>query len=1341
MTKFLSLFLCGLITANADLVAHYALDETDTTTNIVQDSLEQNDGILIGSSSPAKDFKAVHGTGYDFPLRSGFRVNPSPEVQPTDQFTITWWFRPTTLNAFDRFYETLSGTGKNGSGIRIDLGGNGRQVRALLRDGNGSTDTAVTSPLTLTTGAWYFFALRYDSLNNFCKVTVLRDNGGDITTSNISASTTTKTSLGTDTITHNTGVFFAADDAGVASSNDFGGAMDDIAIFQTKDDFGVLSDTDLAKVFNNGALAFDPPAPRPTINSFTTNLSGFNSGDSVVLRWDTTGADSVEITPDVGPVNATGSANFTARFTEIYTLTATNVEGATSATVQITVDGLALAPQISEFVASNSSFDDGDGNSNDWIEIHNRNTTPFDISGYHLTDDPANMTKWSFPTNTILDGNEYFVVFASGSDKPDSAGNLHTSFNLSANGEYLALISPDGTTIVQEFPPTYPPQKNDTSYTSKGFLPLPSPGSPNTGIAQQGYVRDTTFDVDRGHYKEPFDVTIETGTPDSKIYYTLDGTHPTPNNGSLYSGPITISTTTILRAAGFKDNFIPTNVDTQSYIFLNDIVNQSNNPPNTTSMWAGRIADYEMDPQIVDDPKYADKIIPALQKFPSLSLTIAPDDFYGPNGIYQNPQSEGSLWERPVSAELISHDDSESGFKINAGLRVQGGSSRNPDTPKHSMSLRFRTQYGAGKLRYPLYRNSPKGRKATRKFDTLQLRSNYNYGFSHRHFWQCDKAQYNRDQFTNDVFMELGNIGVHGRWTHLYINGIYWGLYHLHERPDQDFMEAYFGGEDEDYDAINKGQAQFGSTARYNTMASISRNNIASNSVYEILQSHLDIDSFIDYMILNFFIGNNDWDGNNWRAAGMGPTGVPFHYFPWDSEFAISTARNSPAYLNIAGALNINVTGRNNRNNRASGIHQDLTKNAEYRLRFADRAHSALFNNGPLSSTGATAIWRRRSDEMDDAIVAESARWGDYRRDVQSAGGWQKSNYELYTKDDQYLATQEYIIETYLQQRPEILLNQLRARNLYPSVAAPVYSQTGNSLTIENPNGAGSIFYTTDGSDPRDPSASTYSNAVTLATSATYKSRVLKNGVWSALQLADIITGTPADATNLVISELYYNEPGSAEENEFVELTNISNNEIDLSNLTFSTGLTYTFPLNTILSPGGRLTIGTNDYGGSLDNAGENITLTDASGTIIESFNFDDTPPWPQASDGEGFSLVRISPSSQLDPNLPSSWRASTTVGGNPGGSDATIFSGGDLITYALQDKKLTPTKTGIKAPKNLAADDLIQEVQISTDLKNWATLSDPTQESLPEDGFTIETYEVEPITQTTFYRLKVTIR
>ena len=589
--------------------------------------------------------------------------------------------------------------------------------------------------------------------------------------------------------------------------------------------------------------------------------------------------------------------------------------------------------------------------------------------------------------------------------------------------------------------------------------------------------------------------------------------------------------------------------------------------------------------------------------------------------------------------------------------------------------------------------------------------------------------------------MEMGNTGVHGRWTHLYINGVYWGLYHLHERPDQDFMESYFGGEDDDYDAINKGQAQSGSTTRYNAMASISGGDIASDAVYQTLQTHLDLDSFIDYMILNFFIGNNDWDGNNWRAAGMGPSGVPFHYFPWDSEFAISPPRTNPGYLDIAGALDINVTGRNNRSSRPSGIHQDLTQNADYRLRFADRVHSAIFNNGPLSPTGATAIWRLRSDEMDDAIIAESARWGDYRRDVQAAGGWQRSNYELYTKDDQYLETQDYIIGTYFPQRSDLFLDQLRARNLYPAVDAPTYSQDGNSLTMNNPNGAGTIFYTSDGSDPREAGALTYSTVLNVTSSATFRSRVLENGVWSALQSTEILVGTPANASNLVISELFYNEPGSLEENEFIELLNISNSEIDLSNVSFTAGITYTFPLDTTLASGSRITLGPSDYEGQLDNGGEEITLNDASGNIIESFTYDDASPWPEASDGEGFTLVRISPTSQLDPNLPSTWRPSSELGGNPGSSDATTYPGGDLLTYALQDQALTPTPAGVLVPKNLAADDIIQEVQTSTDLENWTSLANPSSESFPENDFIQQIFQVTPTTQARFYRIRVILR
>ncbi|MDA7882343.1 CotH kinase family protein, partial [Akkermansiaceae bacterium] len=967
------------------------MDEIGAGT-VVTDSLGDNHGALIGAGTTTKGFSAPHGTGYDFALRSGFSIPPSSAVRPTDQFTITWWFRPTTLDAFDRMYETLAGIGNDGNGIRIDLGSSpGNKVRALLRDGNGLTNTTVTNPLVLSLGNWYFFALRYDSLDGTCKVTVLQDNGGTIVESAITGATETSTSLGTNAITHATGVFIAADDASAAGSNDFGGAMDDIAIFQTGDAFGVLTDAELAEVYNNGALAFDPPAPLPTINSFSASSTSVNSGDSVTLSWDVALADSLEITPGIGVVaGPTGSANFTASLTRVYTLTATNAEGSVSQNLQITVDGLELAPEISEFVASSSEFDDGDGNSTDWIEIHNGNVTSFDLSGYYLTDDATQLQKWAFPAGTVLAGEEYFVVFASGTGMPDSAGNLHTNFSLNSGGEYLALVAPNGTTVIQDFAPIYPEQKTNASYTSAGYLLEPTPRAANVGVAQAGFVKDTNFDVDRGHYTTAFDVTITTSTVGADIYYTTDGTPPSPSNGSLYSGPVTISTTTVLKAAAFMGGFIPTDVDTQSYLFLNDVLTQPNDPPNTTTTWAGKIADYEMDPDIVNDPDYASEIIPALQKFPSLSLTLDPDDFYGPQGIYQNPQSDGPNWERAVSAELIAHDGSEAGFQIDAGLRIQGGSSRSPDTPKHSMSLRFRNDYGAGKLSYPFFRDSPDGRNAVEKFDTLQLRSGYNYGWTHRHFWQSDYAQYNRDQFSNDLFLAMGNKGSHGRWVHLYLNGIYWGIYHIHERPDQDYMASYFGGEPDDYDAINSGSATSGTTEAYNAMTVVAEGAISDPAVYETMKTHLDIDAMIDYMLMNFYVGNGDWDGHNWRAAGTGPTGVPFQFFPWDTEFAISQPRNGTALF--TESLVKNVTGLNG-GRRPSGVHQDLTGNAEYRLQFADRAHAMFFNDGPFSPVGAETIWRRRSDAMDVGIVAESARWGDYRVHVQAAGGWSMSDY------------------------------------------------------------------------------------------------------------------------------------------------------------------------------------------------------------------------------------------------------------------------------------------------------------------------------------------------------------
>ena len=121
-------------------------------------------------------------------------------------------------------------------------------------------------------------------------------------------------------------------------------------------------------------------------------------------------------------------------------------------------------PVISEFMASNGSvLADEDGDFNDWIEIRNPDASPIPLGGYYLTDDAAELTKWAFPAVTLNPG-ATIVVFASNKDRAIAGSELHTNFKLSASGEYLGLINPNGTTVESDFAPTYPPQFEDESF-------------------------------------------------------------------------------------------------------------------------------------------------------------------------------------------------------------------------------------------------------------------------------------------------------------------------------------------------------------------------------------------------------------------------------------------------------------------------------------------------------------------------------------------------------------------------------------------------------------------------------------------------------------------------------------------------------------------------------------------------------------------------------------------------------------------------------------------------------------------------------------------------------------
>ncbi len=147
---------------------------------------------------------------------------------------------------------------------------------------------------------------------------------------------------------------------------------------------------------------------------------------------------------------------------------------------------LAGGPVISEFLARNEGpFLDEDSQPSDWIEIQNTSAAPLSLLGWHLTDKDDQLDQWTFPAVTLPIGGTV-IVFASEKDRAVAGSELHANFKLDGDGEYLALVRPNGLTIEQEFAPEYPNQYDGISYglgsdfIARGYFLLPTPNAPNT---------------------------------------------------------------------------------------------------------------------------------------------------------------------------------------------------------------------------------------------------------------------------------------------------------------------------------------------------------------------------------------------------------------------------------------------------------------------------------------------------------------------------------------------------------------------------------------------------------------------------------------------------------------------------------------------------------------------------------------------------------------------------------------------------------------------------------------------------------------------------------------------
>jgi hypothetical protein len=203
-------------------------------------------------------------------------------------------------------------------------------------------------------------------------------------------------------------------------------------------------------------------------------------------------------------------------------------------------------------------------------------------------------------------------------------------------------------------------------------------------------------------------------------------------------------------------------------------------------------------------------------------------------------------------------------------------------------------------------------------------------------------------------------------------------------------------------------------------------------------------------------------------------------------------------------------------------------ENSEFKLEVADHVQNHFFNKGALTSEKVAERWLKYSNEINLAIICESARWGDYRRDVHPFGG---SNYELCTKATYWDVEQKRLIEDYFPYRTQIVIDQLKNIGLYPSVSAPVLSWYGKKFitdtTVTISASSGTIYYTTDGSDPRAIGGSVSSSSLTYSgtpifinDTLTLKTRVKLGIDWSALVKADYILTTSGsyDGIGIIIN-------------------------------------------------------------------------------------------------------------------------------------------------------------------------------------------------------------------------------
>jgi len=1117
------------------------------------------------------------------------------------------------------------------------------------------------------------------------------------------------------------------------------------------------------------------------INAFSASLNG---------RVLSTGSAPTTVTVFYGPADGGTNAgawafssdlglqagDFTALVTNLTATTqfhfrarAGNAAGVVWAPSSATFTTTSFTPvtvYLNEFVASTDNDDprpyyDADGELEDWIELHNPAASAIDIGGYYLTDNASRLNKWRFPAPTIIPASGYLVVFASNKNRAVSGQQLHTNFALAAGGEFLALVQPDAATIVKSWSPAYPSVPEYWSYgltlpsSGGNYAPyqIPTPGAANntTPGAPAG---DVVFSIPSQTFSTAsVSLTLTTASPTAQIRYTTNRTEPTAAS-TLYSGPLTLSTTTMVRARAFETapGFAPGLVHSETYV----------------RMGAAAASFTSNLPVVVLDGFGSGKPNSDVQMFWTM---------FEPDAASANRSALANAPTIATRGRMVVRGSSSAGWP-KYSLNIEAWDERNEDTdvaplgmaPEADWILQSNYDYDRGMIRNPfMYEFSNRiGRWAPR--------------------WRFVEVFANTDNGTLDY------------------PGDYLGVYALMEKPERgadriaverldpnDLTgDDVTGGYIVKVDRLDAGTSgwvtsrnfpltePFGTEVRLNygypeempapapaipaQQSAYIRNYVQAfedaivqpNRTHPVTGLHytdyIDRDSWVDHGLLNILAQNADCFrlSTYMHKPRLGKLiAGPIWDFDRTMGSTDSRSTNPVGFSAIQPATDIMTWG----------WWKHLWTEPDFAQRFTDRWFE--LRDGVLTNANLTGLVTQMQTELNEAAVRNYAKWtATPPRDGPDAGTTATFSDEM------------DIMRNWLTQHANWVDGQFVPR----PVRAPAGGQTA-SVTLTATQGT--IYYTLDGSDPRLPGGAVNPAALTLtsgssvtitgSTLLTARARItttttVPNTGWSALSTGYYFSGPPAGAANLVVTELNYHpaDPSLAEqvagfdnsdEFEFIELMNVSAGSIDLSGSRFTAGVDFTFPLGTVLASGQRTivvasrsafaarhpeipysSIAGEYLNDRLENAGELIRLESAAGAVILEFTYGTDGSWPVEADGSGRSLTLIKPSVSVALNDPLNWRASTAGNGTPLSTDATGYAAwkttagiasdtddGDadgLLPFVEYAQGSDPAQPGldllpavqrdpggawiITITRALSADDAAFTIQTATELNGW---------------------------------------